>query len=52
MYEITCPFCGYDGDDEPFEVSLCDETSCPRCGIEFEIGFDRDEEEDDAGDLA
>lgn len=47
MWEVTCPKCGHQGDSEEFDISLCDECCCPKCGTSFEIDTSGDDEEDD-----
>ena len=48
MYSITCK-CGETGDEQHFSMSLSDECSCPKCGAQFTIEWDDDEDSDDDG---
>ena len=47
-YIVTCPSCGFKGGDRTdFNISLCDECECPKCGERFELGDPEAEEDDD-----
>ncbi len=40
---ITCPVCAYSGPESEFELSLCDEAWCPKCGCDFVLEWPDDE---------
>ena len=45
---VTCPHCDFVGDsDDDFEMNLCDECFCPKCGEKFELDSSGDEGEND-----
>lgn len=47
-YTLACPHCGFEGGDvTDFNISLCDECFCPKCGERFELDDPEDGEDDE-----
>ena len=45
---VTCPQCGCKGDARAvFGLSLADECFCPACGMNFEMQYPDDDEEEE-----
>ena len=47
MTYVTCPCCYYHGRDDEFEISTSSEAFCPKCGEEFLVDTDDEEEEEE-----
>ncbi len=45
-YKLTCPYCGFQGGETEFGMSLADECFCPKCGEDFLLGHDDDEDDE------
>lgn len=44
-YDITCPSCALVATDKQFDMSLSDECFCPKCGCDFILELEDDDDE-------
>lgn len=45
-YTLTCPRCAHKAPAAAFEPSCADECTCPKCGEDFIVEYDDEEEEE------